>query len=478
MDRSNSSRHREPKERPTGPSPTEPPLTQPEAKGAPGRQRRAQAKIVSAMRAWTDKMTHPHTPPSLESGDMPYRSRPRRRHPNWPLRWLLLGSALAMLLYVAGPLWLADQASDARPFSLRSVDSLQTRLLTLVVCSWFLFLGASFGSFLNVMAWRLPRNGTLNGSSYCPYCAQPIAFYDNVPILGWIALRGRCRKCHLPISPRYILVELFTAAVFFGLFVIEFLSGGANLPQFTPAPSWGSLWVSFRPPPELLAVYAHHALWLTALITASLIEWDGLFQPPKLYLCMALFAACLAAVFPRVIPPAGWPPGWERLLPSALGLLAGAGFGVLAAWCYGQAKSPRRDATDPSYLLLYAMSGAFLGWRGLSAVVLMTAGLDVMLAGLRRVVHSFFGGASVAPAPWPHAWSLLAMGFLFVSLWRSLDPYLTSPSAVTAFVLALPLHWASGRLDFARSGRLGKPVSQPLYDQPTPAEQHLRMRVR
>jgi leader peptidase (prepilin peptidase) / N-methyltransferase len=77
-------------------------------------------------------------------------------------------------------------------------------------------MGLALGSFLNVCIYRLPRGmSVLNPRwSACPNCKQPIAFYDNVPVLSWLLLRGRCRKCKAPISPRYLLIEVLTAALF------------------------------------------------------------------------------------------------------------------------------------------------------------------------------------------------------------------------------------------------------------------------
>jgi len=76
--------------------------------------------------------------------------------------------------------------------------------------------GLIFGSFLNVCIYRLPRDLSLSNPrwSACPNCKQSIAFYDNIPVLSWLLLRGRCRQCGDPISPRYLMVELLTAALF------------------------------------------------------------------------------------------------------------------------------------------------------------------------------------------------------------------------------------------------------------------------
>src|SRR5205807_6361404 len=82
--------------------------------------------------------------------------------------------------------------------------------------------GAVIGSFLNVVAYRLPRSKSLvTPGSQCPGCDTPIKLYDNVPVLGWLLLRGRCRKCHAPISPRYPVVEALTAALAVAVIVVE-----------------------------------------------------------------------------------------------------------------------------------------------------------------------------------------------------------------------------------------------------------------
>jgi leader peptidase (prepilin peptidase)/N-methyltransferase len=88
----------------------------------------------------------------------------------------------------------------------------------------FIFaLGASVGSFLNVVIYRLPRDLSLvRPGSACPVCKTPIAFYDNIPILSWLLLMGKCRKCKTKITPRYFIIELLTALLFVALYWIYF----------------------------------------------------------------------------------------------------------------------------------------------------------------------------------------------------------------------------------------------------------------
>lgn len=86
----------------------------------------------------------------------------------------------------------------------------------LVVCC--AVLGVAVGSFLNVVVWRVPRGeSVVSPPSHCPRCDARIRARDNVPVVSWLLLRGRCHSCHEPISVRYPLVELLTGAVFAGL---------------------------------------------------------------------------------------------------------------------------------------------------------------------------------------------------------------------------------------------------------------------
>ena len=82
-------------------------------------------------------------------------------------------------------------------------DSFCTRFFVAIVLAWVFMFGASIGSFLNVVVYRMPLGRSLyRRGSYCPYCHQPILLRDNIPVFGWINLHGRCRQCRLPISVR------------------------------------------------------------------------------------------------------------------------------------------------------------------------------------------------------------------------------------------------------------------------------------
>jgi leader peptidase (prepilin peptidase) / N-methyltransferase len=84
-----------------------------------------------------------------------------------------------------------------------------------VISAGIFVLGLVFGSFLNVWIHRVPRGlSVVRPGSACPHCGKSIQFYDNIPVLSWLILRGRCRNCSARISPRYLIVELLTGCVF------------------------------------------------------------------------------------------------------------------------------------------------------------------------------------------------------------------------------------------------------------------------
>ena len=101
--------------------------------------------------------------------------------------------------------------------------------------AWFLLTGGAVGSFLNVVVYRLPAGMNISWpGSHCPRCKHAIRAYDNIPVLAWFWLRGRCRDCREPISFRYPLVEAVTAGLFLLLLVVEVFHGGQNLPVRMP----------------------------------------------------------------------------------------------------------------------------------------------------------------------------------------------------------------------------------------------------
>src|SRR3954469_822022 len=109
--------------------------------------------------------------------------------------------------------------------------ALRTSMPHLVPILFLFALGACIGSFLNVVVWRLPRDESLvTPPSRCPKCGNQLKWYDNVPVFGWIWLRGKCRFCAQPISPRYPIVEAITGLLFVFYYAMYFLPGGKAPP--------------------------------------------------------------------------------------------------------------------------------------------------------------------------------------------------------------------------------------------------------
>ncbi|MDX1969745.1 MAG: prepilin peptidase [Planctomycetaceae bacterium] len=206
---------------------------------------------------------------------------------------------------------------------------------------WFFCLGASFGSLLNVIVYRLPLGLSLwRDSSRCPSCLSPVRSRDNVPIFGWLGLRGRCRDCGWSIPVRYPLVEAAVALQFVGLLLAEVLSGGANLPGRAPDEYTGVVWtIWYARSPELLELYAYHLALGYFAVGAALMVSDGSGLPWSWVACAAAVGLGLPAIDPRVHPLAAintwgfdnltWPMRVVGVGDALLGALGGAAVGAL-----------------------------------------------------------------------------------------------------------------------------------------------------
>lgn len=157
-------------------------------------------------------------------------------------------------------------------------------------------LGSCIGSFLNVVVYRLPLGLSLvNPPSRCPKCERKLAWHDNVPVLGWIWLGGKCRWCGLPISPRYPIVEGLTGLMFVGYALAVFHFGmGPCVPRAALPP--GFVDVGIPPPPSVANVAVDwpllvvHLFLLAALLAASLIDFETYTIPDLIPLSVAVFS--------------------------------------------------------------------------------------------------------------------------------------------------------------------------------------------
>ncbi|MBK8096471.1 MAG: prepilin peptidase [Planctomycetes bacterium] len=220
-------------------------------------------------------------------------------------------------------------------------------------------LGACVGSFLNVVIYRLPQEDparrSLGGRSHCPQCGKQIAWHDNVPVLGWLWLRGRARCCGGPIAARYPMVEALTAVLFAVL---------AHWPPFGPVVIAGAdgtaIWNGMA-----LAAFLLHATFVSVLVACSFIDYDHRILPDAMtirgmwfFLLASLFVPGLAGSVgeaPSLNPTA------ESLLASGLGL--GVGMGVTAAIRSGASALFGRQAMGLGDVKFLGMVGAVLGWK-------------------------------------------------------------------------------------------------------------------
>ncbi len=191
-------------------------------------------------------------------------------------------------------------------------------------------LGAIVGSFLNVVIHRLPRRESLSHPrSRCPGCEAPIAPYDNVPILSWLLLRGRCRRCGESISPRYPAVELLTAACFAAVVGARGFDErlALQLPFVAILIAIAGIDLEHRIVPNRIVAPA--AVW--ALAAAAFVASDEL---PELAIAGA--AAFLLLLIAAVAYPAGMGMG-DVKLAGMMGLYLGAAVApaLLAAFATG-----------------------------------------------------------------------------------------------------------------------------------------------
>jgi len=230
-------------------------------------------------------------------------------------------------------------------------------------------LGLAVGSFLNVCIHRLPRNQSLNSPpSRCPSCEYRLRWFDNIPVLSYVLLGGRCRKCRAPISIRYPVVELITMA----LFIIHGVVFG-----------WSALLV-----PRLV--------FACAMVVLFAIDLEHQLLPNVI---------TLPGIVVGVIASAVLPPG---IVDALIGVLIGGG----VLWLIGEAyfRYSGQEGMGGGDVKMLAMIGAFLGWK-LVLVTLVLSSIAGSLIGL--AVIAFRKGGMKYALPYG---TFLALGALVASL--------------------------------------------------------------
>ena len=241
-----------------------------------------------------------------------------------------------------------------------------------VACAFIAALGAIIGSFLNVVIHRLPREESIVfPNSRCPSCATAIQPYDNVPVISYLVLRGRCRTCQAPISARYPAVEALTAIMYGAVFLHDGL---------TPALPFDLIFV-------------------TALLALIFIDAEHMLLPNAITYPGIIFALIARIIIPYLSgqphfddlaqlangPLAGWPLWAASLVGAGIGALAGGGTLWLMGWTWERLRGV--EAMGLGDVKMMFMVGAYLGWR-LTVLTIFLAVLTGSLTGVLMMLRS------------------------------------------------------------------------------------------
>ena len=310
---------------------------------------------------------------------------PRRSSSLIPYTTLALALVLWVVLLMGVLPLLESTLSLPRDFFIQ-MGWLRSRVMELLIISWFFLFGSMVGSFINVVVWRMPRGvSVVADGSACPYCRVPIRLVDNIPVFGWIKLKGRCRVCRLPISPRYPIVEAIFGFVFLLVFFVELQTGGTNLPWDQPSEGTGILRAVLAVNWQLVGIYSYHMMLFAMLLTWTLMVFDRSRIPLKTIVFAWLLGLAIPCFFPAAHPlpstnlptPTDNETRWffpQSMLTSSIGWVAG----LLMGWG-SQVILSRRVKSQESALgtaLCLATVGLFMGWQ---FAILVMAGFGPIL---------------------------------------------------------------------------------------------------
>lgn len=236
---------------------------------------------------------------------------------------------------------------------------------------FFMVLGACVGSFLNVCIYRISEGKSIVfPKSFCPDCLCPIRFYDNIPIISYLILRGRCRDCHKKISYRYPLVELITALLSLLLF-------------------W-KYGLSFQ--------YFFAFVFVCTLIIITFIDLKHQIIPDIITLPGIPLFFLFTFFFKDV-----------SFLDSILGILIGGGSFYLIAIVYQFIT--KREGIGGGDIKLMAMLGVFLGWKSLLFILLVSSLLGSIVGISMMIVH---GKDLKYAVPFGPFLSIAAVAYMFM----------------------------------------------------------------
>jgi len=306
--------------------------------------------------------------------------------------------------YVFGVSYVQAQGDS----QLAAADLYVPRTVDVVVFVWSFWVASSIGSFLNVVAWRMPRGESINGRSYCPRCCSQLKVRDNFPVFGWLALRGRCRTCRLPISPRYPIVEGVVGLSLAAIAVAEVYQ--FSLPR-QESGYGGPLWL-----PELdlkiLLILLYHVTGLTMCWAFGLIRLDGNRLPVNLVAFALAVTVLPLLVFPTlmVVPwqmdvADTWQPDGrfvDSVLRVVTAFVAATALGRYLARGFCPTADPKLDPLGKStarlidLISILAIPTLLVGWQASPAVIVLAAVLAFWLRSLLPKTCDALGRFAIA----------------------------------------------------------------------------------
>ncbi|MBX3415232.1 MAG: prepilin peptidase [Pirellulales bacterium] len=260
-----------------------------------------------------------------------------------------------------------------------------------IILAWLTMLGAVIGSFLNVVVYRLPAGKSLlYPGSQCPHCHHAIRWYDNLPVLGWFLLRGKCRDCLAPISPRYPAVEALTALVFLTVAITHVV-----LPLPDDLSDAERYWLVLR---TELGRFFYLVTLLCCLEVTALMRYDGQRLPRSLVLFALLVGLVVPAIWPHVKGYDREHIGTALLWGAAVGLTAAMLAGLIVRWLD---KSPGVAIEVGAVLVSVGiyLSGSSAGVVAFEATTIF---LLAAMVSRRRLPWSVYAGAAT--------WLAVALG--------------------------------------------------------------------
>ena len=336
------------------------------------------------------------------------------------------------------------------------------RVIDVLIAGWCLWVAAAVGSFLNVVAWRMPRGESINGRSYCPRCHSKLKARDNFPVFGWLALGGRCRSCRLPISARYPAVEALVGITIAVVVISELYR--ITLPRQETHWHGGPFWAPVVDR-ELLMILFYHAVAMANLWACGLIRMDSNRIPGRLIAFIAFASVVPLVAFPTlaVVPwqmsvASNWTPANATRLDAVVRVITSIVAAIFFARVLARSICPKADPKlDPlgkstarllDLIVILAIPSLVVGWHAVPAMVVVATLMSAFIRKPFPVSCDSFGRFAMA-IPITLMLQLLFWRRLHLATWWPSDG--SSPWTILAWgavaILVAPLFLHDRRTD-------------------------------